>query len=47
MTGEVQVVDLAQGEQIPADIFTALTDETVIKMGIQRELRADMLIPLS
>ena len=25
------MVDLAQGEQIPADIFTALTDETVIK----------------
>lgn len=29
--GEVQVIDLAQGETIPEDILDALTDETVIK----------------
>lgn len=29
--GEVQVVDLAQGESIPNAILDALTDETVIK----------------
>lgn len=29
--GEVQVVDLAQGESIPDDILDALTDESVIK----------------
>ncbi len=29
--GEVQVVDLAQGERIPPDVIAALTDETVEK----------------
>ena len=29
--GEVHVVDLSQGEQIPADVVAALTDETVTK----------------
>ena len=29
--GDVRVVDLSQGEKIPADILAALTDETVIK----------------
>lgn len=29
--GEVQVIDLAQGETIPEDILDALTDKTVIK----------------
>ena len=31
--GEVHVVDLAQGEHIPDDILSALTDETVTKWG--------------
>lgn len=31
--GEVHVVDLAQGEQIPKDILSALTDDSVIKWG--------------
>ncbi len=31
--GEVHVIDLAQGEPIPNDILTALTDETVTKWG--------------
>ena len=31
--GEVHVVDLAQGEQIPEDILSALTDDSVIKWG--------------
>lgn len=30
---EVQVVDLAQGEAIPPDVLSALTDESVIKWG--------------
>lgn len=29
--GDVKIIDLAQGEQIPAEILAALTDETVIK----------------
>ena len=29
--GEVTVIDLANGEKIPTDIMTALTDESVIK----------------
>lgn len=29
--GEVKVVDIAQGEEIPADILAALTDDTIIK----------------
>ena len=29
--GEVRVIDLAQGEQIPNVILDALTDDTVIK----------------
>lgn len=29
--GEVQVVDLAKGEEIPMDILNALTDEEVTK----------------
>lgn len=29
--GEVQIVDLAQGEQIPEDVLSALTDDTIIK----------------
>ena len=29
--GEVQVVDLANGEEIPKEILAALTDETVTK----------------
>lgn len=31
--GEVHVVDLAQGEQIPEDVLSALTDDSVIKWG--------------
>lgn len=31
--GEVHVVDLAQGEQIPEDVLSALTDNSVIKWG--------------
>jgi DNA polymerase len=29
--GEVQVIDLAQGERIPSEIMSALTDENVVK----------------
>ena len=29
--GDVQVVDLCQGEEIPADILAALSDESVTK----------------
>lgn len=29
--GDVKIIDLAQGEQIPAEILAALSDETVIK----------------
>lgn len=29
--GEVMVYDLAQGEKLPMDIITALTDDTVAK----------------
>lgn len=29
--GEVKVIDIAQGEEIPADILAALTDDTIIK----------------
>lgn len=29
--GEVHVVDLAQGEQIPEDVLSALTDDSVAK----------------
>lgn len=31
--GEVHVVDMAQGEQIPEDVLSALTDDSVIKWG--------------
>ncbi len=31
--GEVHVVDLAQGEQLPEDVLSALTDDSVIKWG--------------
>jgi len=31
--GEVHVVDLTQGEQIPEDVLSALTDDSVIKWG--------------
>lgn len=31
--GKVHVVDLAQGEQIPEDVLSALTDDSVIKWG--------------
>jgi DNA-dependent DNA polymerase, family A len=29
--GEVKVIDLAQGEQIPQEVLDALTDDAVIK----------------
>ena len=36
--GAVQVVDLACGEKIPADIVKALSDETVIKTAFNATL---------
>lgn len=35
--GEVKVIDLAMGEQIPEDIIAALTDETVVKWAFNAQ----------
>lgn len=35
--GEVKVIDLAMGEQIPKDIIAALTDETVVKWAFNAQ----------
>lgn len=35
--GPVQIVDLAQGEELPAEILDALTDETVIKSAFNAQ----------
>ena len=35
--GEVQVVDLAQGEQIPTEVIDALTDECVCKWAFNAQ----------
>lgn len=37
--GAVQVVDLACGEKIPAEIIEALTDDSVIKTACSRSYR--------
>ena len=35
--GEVKVIDLAMGEQIPKDIIASLTDETVVKWAFNAQ----------
>lgn len=45
--GPVQVVDLACGEKIPAEIIAALTDTGVTKWGVQCAVRADMPLTLA
>ena len=43
--GEVSVVDMACGEQIPEDVLRAIADENVVKWVLTRPLSASVFQP--